>query len=120
MQTRKAWIVRALVESVLITFSILFALAVDSWAEQRNDRELAARSLAIFEREIRQNLARVEDVAPYHRGLSAVVGEMVQDPARAAELRNVLEGVEPSILLDTAWETALAIGALTHMDFEVV
>ena len=31
-----------------------------------------------------------------------------------------MEGLEPPVLLNTAWETALATGALTHMEFEVV
>lgn len=120
MNGKRDWILRALAESVLITFSILLALAVENWAEQQRNQELAMQSLSIFEREIRQNLARVEDVAPYHQGLRSVVAEMAGDPGRAVEVRSVLEGLEPPVLLNTAWETAVAVGSLTHMDFDIV
>lgn len=120
MEGRRGWILRAIVESVLIVASIILALAVDEWRENRQNEELATQSLAIFEREIRQNLARVQDAAPYHAGLRDVVARMATRDASSADLRSVMEGLQPTVLLNTAWETALATGALTHMHFEVV
>ena len=49
--------------------SILLALAFDDWNEDRGYAELADQSLAIFEQEILQNIARVEDgIAVAHVG----------------------------------------------------
>ena len=100
--------------------SILLALAVDNWTEGRRHQQLAQQSLQIFERELRQNLAAVEDVAPYHTGLRNVVAEAIENPAQAADMRSIVEGLKTVRLRRTAWETALASGALTHIDVEKI
>lgn len=120
MKGKPEWILRATFESMLIIVSIVAALAVDEWRQGRQNQELATQSLAVFEREIRQNMARLDDAAPYHAGMRDVVARMAAEEAAAADLRSIMEGLEPTVLLSTAWETALATGALTYMDFEVV
>jgi hypothetical protein len=55
-----------LVESVLVVGSILLALGLDEWNEDREFQDLAGRSLVNFEREIQQNLLRLEDVTLFH------------------------------------------------------
>ena len=111
---------RVVIESFFIVLSILAALAVDNWSEAKRHQELAHQSLRIFERELRQNLARIEDVAPYHSGLRSVVAEAMANPGQAPDMRSIVEGLKPTVLLNTAWQTALATGALTHIDVETV
>ena len=120
MQANREWMLRALAESTIIVVSIILALAVDEWRDDRQNQELAAQSLMIFEQEIRQNLGRVDDAAPYHAGLRDVVAAMTERDGAEAELRSATEGLEPVVLLNTAWETALATGVLTHMEFTIV
>lgn len=120
MTGKAEWMLRAGFESALIIVSIVLALAVDEWRQNRQDEELATQSLVVFEREIRQNMARVDAAVPYHAGLRDVVVRMSAEGATEEDLRSIMEGLEPAVLLSTAWETALATGALTYMDFEVV
>lgn len=120
MAFKTEWLVRGLVESVFVVGSILLALAVDEWAENRNFAELADQSLGTFEQEIAQNRDRVEDGIPYHGGIRDLLAQMRLTPPPVVDLRSIMEGFEPPVMLRTAWETALATGALTHMDFEVV
>jgi hypothetical protein len=115
-----AWLLKASVESIFIIVSILLALAVDSWHNDAENRALARESLEIFEREIRLNAARVADIVPYHIGLRDVVAEMAAEPERVVEMQSIVEGLEPTFLLSTAWETALATGALRHLDVQTV
>jgi hypothetical protein len=114
------WLARVLLESFFIMLSILLALAVDNWAETRRHQQLARQSLEIFERELRQNLATVEDIVPYHKGLRSVVAEAIANPAQAADMRTIVAGVQPVRLRNSAWQTALASGALTHIDVEII
>ena len=114
------WLLRVSIESVLIVISILLALAVDQWRENRSNRLLARQSLQIFEREVRRNLNALEEVIPYHNGLRDVAVAMAAEPERVVELRSIVEGFKPVVLLNTAWETALATGALRHIDVETV
>src|SRR5688572_13181495 len=102
------WLARVLVESFFIMFSILLALAVENWRENRQHRRLAQQSLQIFEREIRQNLARIDDVTPYHSGLRSVVAEALVNPAQAADMRSIVAGLQPTVLLNTSSQTSLA------------
>jgi hypothetical protein len=114
------WLLRISIESLLIVLSILLALFVDSWRQDAENEALATTSLEIFQREISQNAARIEDVMPYHIGLRDVVESMAAQPERVVEVRSIVEGLEPTFLLSAAWETALATGALRHIDMETV
>ena len=129
-----------LVESVLVVGSILLALALDEWNEGQDYQDLATLSLVNFEREIQQNRLRLEDVTPFHVGLRDVLANIQQNRLRledvtpmpvdcgraggaavpATTIRNILEGFQPALLVSTAWETAVATGALGYMDYEVV
>jgi hypothetical protein len=114
------WILKGLVESVFVVASILLALAVDEWAQNKEYEELADQTLVIFQREIVQNRARLVDVSPYHGGIRDLLGQMSAIEEENLDVRPFFEGLDPPVLLNTAWETALATGALTHMDFEIV
>ncbi len=118
------WLPRIIVESALIVFSILLALAVNEWERTREDVELATQALAAFQREIRQNRARLEDVGPYRRGLRDVIARMADsgELASSDEFQATvgLEALRPAFLTSTVWETALTTGALPHIDFDLV
>lgn len=118
------WLPRILVESALIVMSILLALAVNEYERNREDIELATQALQAFEREIRQNRARLEDVGPYRRGLREVITRMAEDGGLASsdefQATIGLEGLRPAFLTSTVWETALTTGALPHIDFDLV
>lgn len=118
MDTR--WILKGIVESVFVVGSILLALAVDEWAQDQEYANLADQSLGIFEREIRRNRESVVDGMPYHTGIRDFLGSMRVETSDPSQLSAIMDGLTPPVLLNTAWETALATGALTHMEFDVV
>lgn len=118
------WLPRILVESTLVVFSILLALAVSEWSEDRENERLAAEALTAFRREIGQNRARLEDVGPYRRGLREVITRMADsgDLASVAAFQATigLEPLRPAFLPSTVWETALTTGAISYIGFDVV
>ena len=118
----RSWISRVLVESVLVVGSILLALALDEWSEDQDYQDLATLSLLNFEREIQQNSLRLEDVTPFHVGLRDLLTNMDASGGGvpATTIRNILEGFQPALMVSTAWETAVATGALGYMDYDVV
>jgi hypothetical protein len=117
---KSEWLLKGLVESFFVVGSILLALAVDSWSENRDFAELADQSLGIFEQEILRNRAALEEVSPFHEGIRDLLAQMLNGSEVQAELKNVMEGLETPVLLNTAWETAMATGALTHIDMQIV
>ncbi|HEX7090942.1 MAG TPA: hypothetical protein VF192_12450 [Longimicrobiales bacterium] len=114
-----------LLESGLIVFSILLALAVDGWRERRGEAQLARRALRSFELEIRQNKRNIEEVLPYHRTLAASVRRAdslgrIRNYADWKEQLPEFSGFHPPDLPATAWQSALAVGALASMGYDTV
>jgi hypothetical protein len=109
---------------MLIVSSILLAFALNRWWEARQDRLLADRALATFAQEIKQNRDNLLRVMPYHRGLHDLfAGLSAAGTIRTFEDVRELEGFDgfqPAFLTTTAWHTAIATGALVHMDYDIV
>lgn len=107
---------------MLIVISILLALGVRAWQDGRDVRQLIARSLASFQNEITLNRSRIDDLYLYHAGLQSVLGDASDHTSGESteDIRNVLDSLQPAVLLTSAWDTALATGALSEMEYETV
>lgn len=116
------WLPRVLFESMLIVVSILVALYLDEWRDDRQDAENIEHALANFVSEIQQNRARVEDAAPFNQGLRHVLSrrQKVRAIESVATFVNIIESYNPVVLQSTAWETAIATGSLAKMDYNLV
>jgi hypothetical protein len=109
-------------ESALIVASILVALALDEWREDREDAETIQRALGSFMTEIQRNLVKVEEAAPFNQGLRLVMARHYRnrDIESVDEFVKMVGSYDPVMLQTTAWETALATGSLAKMDYELV
>jgi hypothetical protein len=107
-------------ESALIVISILVALGLDEWRENREDEENVQLALSNFASELMQNQA--EDAAPFNRGLRNVLRNRYQadDIGSVDEFVNMVESFVPVVLQSAAWETALATGSLAKMKYDLV
>jgi len=116
------WLPRVIFESALITVSILLALALDEWREERQNEETIVQAMVNFLHEIEQNKARIDDAAPFNRGLHDVLSRRYQvgDINSTTEFINAVESYTPVVLQSTAWETALTTGSVTKMNYNLV
>ena len=116
------WLPQVTIESILIVVSILVALGLDSWREQRNDEEFVRTALSNFQIEIQQNQARIDDAAPFNQGLRTVLSRhySVGDIDTVDEFVMMVEIYSPAALQSTAWDTALATGSLAKMEYSLV
>ena len=112
-------------EAFFTVAAILLALAADDWRQRREERELAQVALRNFVRELEANREEVASVRGYHDSLR-VSFAAAAERSMTTQFRNIREvhpgfrGVAPAFLLESAWETALATGALRHIDYRVV
>jgi hypothetical protein len=123
----RSWAPRVLAESVLIVFSVLLALWVDQW---REDRELAREvreAREAFANEMRGNRDLLTK-DPYHNHHKAMWAHYralaqaadAQDGARSAELDKLTlaqfsNGVWPTPLRDAVWRSLSQSEILRHM-----
>ena len=116
------WLPRVLFESFLITISILVALALDQWRENRQDEAAVQQALSNFVSEIQRNQTRIEDTAPFNRGLLEVLRNHydTKDIGTVDDYVNMVESYAAADLRTTAWETALATGSLADMEYDLV
>ena len=116
------WLPRVLIESFLIVISILVALALDEWRDQRQDDEMVRQALLNFVSEIDQNRVRIEDAAPFNQGLLNVLEDQYrqQDESGVDSFVMMMESYSPVVLQSTAWDTALATGSLAKMEYNLV
>ena len=114
-----------LAEAFFTVAAILLALAADDWRQRREERELAQVALRNFVRELEANREELAGVRDYHDSLR-VSFAAAAERSMTTQFRNIREvhpgfhGVAPAFLLESAWETALATGALRHIDYRVV
>jgi hypothetical protein len=116
------WLPQVFFESALIVVSILVALGLDEWRENRQNAEVIRHALSTFLSEVQQNKARVEDSAPFNEGLRNVMHShyLEDDIESVDDFVSMLESYSPAVLQSTAWETALATGSLAKMDYNLV
>ncbi|HZW60030.1 MAG TPA: hypothetical protein VFE85_07035 [Woeseiaceae bacterium] len=116
------WLPRVLFESMLIVVSILLALALDEWRDNRENEEMVDRAMATFLIEIAQNKARVDDSAPFNNGLREVLTRRYEHGGIETidEFVSMVESYSPGVLQSSAWDTALATGALSKMNYDLV
>ncbi len=117
-----SWISQGVFQSVLIVGSILIALAFDGWREESEEAELVERAIHSFSLELHQNMGRIGDVIPYHKALYEILYRNHSDGeiTEIWQLNDIVQGFQAGMLENTAWDTAVATGALTKMDYELV
>jgi len=94
------------VEAVLIALSVLLALGMDSWREEREQQQLAQRALAGFIDEARANCRDIQATAEYHRAVSE--GDQLPEGMRVGLLRN------------DAWDVVKTTGAAGWLDYDII
>ncbi|HET9424507.1 MAG TPA: hypothetical protein VFO55_03975 [Gemmatimonadaceae bacterium] len=115
-----------LLEGLLIVVSVLLAFAVDEYRETRANRDQARRALTGIAAEIEHNLGTLEPFLPSHAAWRDALSGGAPGKAGATGLdvwfatRPPIEGRTPFPLLRrSAWDAAIASGALRFVDFGV-
>jgi len=93
-------------EAVLIVLSVLLALGVESWREERAQQASALQALQGVVDEFDANCRQIVAVSGYHE---AVIGEQ-HDP----------QGIQVGLLRSDAWDVVKTTGSAAWLDYELV
>ena len=116
------WLPQALFESSVILFGIVFAFTLEGWKDDKKTENLITYSINNFENEIKQNNSRIKDVMIFHKGIQRHLQKQNSKGKfnSIVKFRSIMDSMKPIVLSNSAWETAVATGALAQMDFELV
>lgn len=119
-EPRRAWLLKIILEVVLISIGVFLALMAEQWRERARDRDLAEASLRGFRSEILRNRRAVEGVKEYHAGvLKQLRDYFAADPKKRTTENIQISGLQPVFFEQTAWDLALATQALAHIEPEL-
>jgi hypothetical protein len=119
-ESRRTWLLKVVLEMILISLGVFLALMAEQWRERARDRELAQTSLRGFRSEILRNRKAVESVKDYHAGLlKQLTAYFAADPKKRTAENIQIRGLQPVFFEQTAWDLALATQALVHIDSDV-
>lgn len=119
-----------IIESLLIIFSILFALGVNEIRATKQLNSQKEESLHNLENELKRNFKGLEKVIPYHKkitqrllkmidSLSTIKGEINKTGLELMSDVNP-SGIMPPSPQKTSWETIRITNSISLLDFELV
>jgi len=91
-------------ESLLVVLSVLLALGLNSWRENRSNQELAVRALKSVSNEFSANCTRINNLHTYHKEVASGDRES--------------EGLQIGLIQNSAWEAARSTGAIAFIIYE--
>jgi hypothetical protein len=104
-------------EVVLISIGVFLGLAGDQWREDAQHRQSAKASLHRFRSELQTNRKSVSEVSDYHAAaLKRVRAYLATDPQKRNRADVELQGLQPAVFEQTAWDLALSTQSLTYID----
>lgn len=114
------WLPLVLLESVLIVFSVLFALGMDEWRTERARAEQASVALRSIRAELALNLRSVEEARDNHLAMRDSLRHYValgQSPPPEIYLHGIFN---PAPTQAIAWEAAREVGSTNDLPYSLV
>ena len=112
----RRWLPQAVFESVLIVFSLLLALALGQWTQDRRTRERVQEARGFFAEEIALNCRtlQADRYLPHHERLLAAT-KAAMDSGRPEDAQEAAfrTGVHPMLFHDAVWRS-LSTGDLVE------
>lgn len=92
-------------ETVLIILSVLLALWLNQWNENRSNQELSVRALQSIIDEAADNCSKIQNLQPYHQAVFSGEKEY--------------EGLGDVFIRNDAWNSAQTAGTVHNMEYRV-
>jgi hypothetical protein len=117
----RSWLPRALFESSLIVFSVLFALLLNEWRAGVAQRGRIDQALGAIRSELQENHRLVNEAREYHLRLAEGFTASQQAGDETPDFSMMGQGlVAPAHVLRTAWESAQDADLLARVPYETV
>ena len=116
-----SWLPRVLVESALIVFSVLMALAVDQWRDSRATEARARDAVAAITAELQANRAAAERARSFHLETTALLKAVADRKQLPEDDIAYQRGMfNPATVVQAAWVTAREAATLQTLPLDAV
>jgi type II secretory pathway pseudopilin PulG len=109
-----------LLETVMIVFSVLLALGLESWREHRVQRARAHQALVAVRSELTHNIEAIEAQLPKQREVLEGLEAAARDLGTGGKTAPVNVPLRPPIFTGAAWQAAVTTQAMSHVDLRVI
>lgn len=124
--TRRTWFRResislgdVVLQLFVVVLGILLALAIDDWKKARETTQSVADAMKAVSTELAANQAEMRTQHEHLQGLTAALTKVPADaPVTPCNEYEGWNGAGIPVLLDAAYDTAIATQAFAHMDFD--
>lgn len=111
---------RLIFEFVSVSFAVLFALFVNQWRENYNNKKLANKAVINIKHELNDNIKVLNDFIPQHQSSLKRLDSIISLNENSASLINSPVSLDLTILSSSAWEMAKITNAIYHLNFDGV
>ena len=103
-----------------VVLAVLLAFGINSWWQQRQRAQVAANSKANITREVKRNLATVENNYEGNKRNIVMMKELIQQAKASPDSLIQGTGVKVFPLTDAAWQSSYLTGAIRDLDHSFI
>jgi hypothetical protein len=112
-------------ETFSVVLGIVLALGVNAWHDRRSHEQSACEALRVIRSVLTSNDSMLRVKLPYHRAMYDSLGALIarthqHDVPGGLRAISNWNGLQPTQLLDDAWQTARATQDLQYLPYPVV
>lgn len=103
-----------------VTLSVLVAMAIGDWHQERQKQKAVEQALRGIEAELASNQRQLEDRLPYYQSVAAALRHRVATEGPTAPSFPLKEwnGIRPAMTTNSSYQVAIATQAFSNLDFQ--
>ncbi|MDN5202095.1 hypothetical protein QQ008_11995 [Fulvivirgaceae bacterium BMA10] len=116
----KRFLIKLVAEVATVVFAVLLALGLNSWKENKANRDEAAKALDNIVREVEANLKSLKSNIAVNDEKLPELKIMEDSLENHDKVDSYGVGYDQTFLNEAAWNAANATGSIKHFDYETI
>jgi len=120
MKFKKLDFSRLIFEFISVSFAVLFALFVNQWREDHNNKNIAEKAVFNIKEELKENKEIMVLAIPDHKNMLSEIDQLIKISENQNTVNDTLKAIDITLISSSAWEIAKITNAVFYIDFENV
>ena len=105
-------------EFISVSFAVLFAILLNQWREDRNNKDLAQKAIVNVREEFIENKEILVKFIPNHKSILVEIDSVINSSDK--DNVPVIKNININLINSSAWEMAKITNAVYYLDFDIV